>query len=62
MKAKFIGTGGDTDPEVVKVAGVEFPRGKAVEVPVQAEAMISRNSHFEVVAEAKKGRKNADKK
>lgn len=48
MKFKFIGSG-DSDPEKIVVAGVEFPKGKAVNVSDELAEKLANNSHFQAV-------------
>lgn len=49
MKAKFIGDATDESvPETFTAFGVEFPKGKFVDVPADKEVKFAGNSHFEV--------------
>ena len=58
MRFKFVGNG-DSDPASVTLRGVEFPKGKGVEVEdADLAAKLRANSHFEVA----KGRPSAKDK
>jgi hypothetical protein len=57
MKAKFIGdprTPGEANnlPESTSAFGIDFPRGKFVDVPAELEAKFEGNTHFETKAGA----------
>lgn len=53
MKAKYVGDATDESvPENFSAFGVDFPKGKFVDVPADKEAKFVGNSHFEVKGEA----------
>jgi hypothetical protein len=67
MKAKFIGdprTPGEANnlPESTTAFGIEFPRGKFVDVPAELETKFIGNTHFDTrgAAESEEGKAAAE--